>query len=118
MFTHKFFSEDTQRSGYFNKIIMPLLGKLDFNYLIRAKLNFYTRKNKFVYTEMHVDFNSPHKVALYSLNTNNGFTYFEDTREKIPSIENQLCLFDGLRKHCSVSQTDTKVRANININII
>lgn len=66
---------------------------------------------------MHRDFDEPHTVALYSLNNNNGFTYFEDTKEKIPSVENQLFLFDGLRRHCSVSQTDTKIRANININL-
>ena len=117
MFTHKFFSEDRQQSDYFSSIVIPILGKLDFNYLLRAKLNFYTRKNKFVYTEMHTDFDNPHTVALYSLNDNNGFTYFEDTKEKIPSVENQLFLFDGLRKHCSVSQTNTKIRANININL-
>ena len=117
MFTHKFFSENNQQSGYFSSILMPILGKLNFSYLLRAKLNFYTRKNKFVYTEMHRDFDEPHTVALYSLNNNNGFTYFEDTKEKIPSVENQLFLFDGLRRHCSVSQTDTKIRANININL-
>jgi hypothetical protein len=66
---------------------------------------------------MHRDFDEPHTVALYSLNNNNGFTYFEDTKEKIPSVENQLFLFDGLRRHCSVSQTNTKIRANININL-
>lgn len=117
MFQHHLFNNNKQQSDYFNSVLMPVLGKLNFNYLIRAKLNFYTRKEKFIYTEMHRDFDEPHTVALFSLNTNNGFTYFEDTKEKIPSIENQLLLFDGLRRHASVSQTDTKVRSNININI-
>jgi|TARA_R100001530_G_scaffold127717_1_gene97025 hypothetical protein len=117
MFSHKFFSDNNQQSGYFSSVLMPILGKLSFNYLIRAKLNFYTKKNKFIYTEVHRDSEEPHTVALYSFNTNNGFTYFEDNREKVPSLENQLCLFNGLRRHCSVAQTDTKIRANININI-
>ena len=42
MFTHKFFSENNQQSGYGQ--FMPILGKLNFNYLLRAKLNVYTRK--------------------------------------------------------------------------
>ena len=117
MFTHKFFSENNQQSGYFSSILMPILGKLNFNYLLRAKLNFYTRKNKFVYTEMHRDFDEPHTVALYSLNNNNGFTYFED-KTKIKSKENQMILFPGHIKHCSVMQRDTNLRINININYL
>ena len=116
MFTHGLFDNNKQNSDFFNLITMPLLGKLNLNYLIRAKLNCYTKKTEHTYTKLHVDFDQPHKVALFSFNTCNGFTYFEDTKEKIKSVENQMILFDGRRKHCSVSQTDTNLRVNININ--
>ena len=66
---------------------------------------------------MHVDFPQKHRVALFSVNTNNGYTLF-DNGEKIQSIENQLVIFDGALKHCSVAQTDTNVRVNINLNIV
>ena len=52
---------------------------------------------------------------LYNLNTNNGFTSFEDGTE-ICSKENQVILFNGEIKHRSVSQTDERVRININID--
>ena len=75
-------------------------------------------KKKHIYTEMHRDYAYPHQVALFALNTCNGYTYFEDTQEKVKSIENQLIIFDGTRNHCSVAQTDTNLRINLNINIL
>ena len=102
-------------SPMFVKILSPILGRLKFNYLMRAKVNLYTKKSEFIQTEMHIDSEIPHMVGLYSVNTNNGYTLFEDGT-KIESIENQMVIFDGSKKHCSVSQTDTNVRSNININ--
>ena len=117
MFTHKFFSENNQQSGYFSSILMPILGKLNFNYLLRAKLNFYTRKNKFVYTEMHRDFDEPHTVALYSLNNNNGFTYFEDTKKKYHRLKINYFYLMVLEDIAVYHKQILKIRANININL-
>ena len=118
MFTHILFLDNKQNSHYFNNLVSPILGKLNFNFLLRAKLNCYTKKDKYIYTDLHTDIKDSHTVAIFSLNTCNGFTYFEDTKEKIPSIENQVCIFDGTRRHCSVSQTDENLRVNININYL
>lgn len=118
MFNHVFYQDDKQTSDLFNKMVMPILGRLTFTHLLRAKLNCYAKKHKFINTPFHTDDNIPHKVALFSFNTCNGYTYFEDTKEKIKSVENQIVLFDGSRRHCSVAQTDTNIRVNININII
>jgi len=116
MFGHLLFRNEDVTSSYYNKIISPILGRLNFNYLLRAKVNCYTRKEKFIETGYHVDFNEQHVVALYSVNTNNGYTLFEDGT-KVPSVANQMVIFDGHMKHCSVSQTDTNLRINININL-
>jgi len=51
------------------------------------------------------------------MNTNNGFTYFKNG-DKVPSVENQMLIFDGQLQHCSVAQTDERHRININIDII
>ena len=118
MFNRVFFDKNKQHSDYFNFIMMPILGKLNLNYLIRAKLNCYVKKEKHVHTKMHVDYDSSHTVGLFSFNTCNGYTFFNDTNEKIKSIENQMIIFDGNRKHCSVSQTDSNLRINVNINFI
>jgi len=115
LFMHMLYENNEQQSTFLNALLMPLLSRLTFNYLLRAKVNFYTKKSKFIKTAFHVDSEEPHQVALYSLNTNNGYTEFEDGT-KIPSVENQMIIFDGALKHCSASPTDTNIRVNININ--
>lgn len=116
MFTHYFYANEKQNSDFMSSIILPILGKLKYKKLIRAKLNCYTKKNKHIYTPFHKDLDYAHQVALFSLNTCNGFTYFKEKNKKIKSIENQMVLFDGLKEHASVNQTDTNLRMNININ--
>ena len=103
-------------SPVFDKILSPLIGRLKFNYLIRAKVNLYTRKSEFIETGMHTDTQTPHMVGLYSVNTNNGYTLFKNG-DRVKSVANQLVLFDGRLKHCSVNQTDENARVNININL-
>ena len=117
LFGHMLFHDEDVKSNYFNKILSPILGRLNFNYLIRAKINCYTKKEKHIETGMHVDMNEKHLVALYSVNTNNGYTLFEDGT-RVKSIANQMAIFDGRLKHCSVSQTDKNLRLNININLL
>ena len=56
-----------------------------------------------------------HKVCLLSINTNDGYTEFENGT-KFTSIENQAIVFDGGTPHRSVTQTDQNMRVNINLN--
>ena len=115
-FCHTFYRNNQPTSSSFNEIILPILYQVKFKTLIRAKCNLYTKKEKEITHEYHTDFEEPHTVLLYSVNTNNGYTMFK-SGEKINSVENQLIIFDGLLEHCSVPQTDEKIRINININI-
>ena len=108
-------TESHESSPFFDRVLSPIIGRLKFDSLMRAKINLYTRKSEFIQTGMHTDNDIPHMVGLYSVNTNNGYTLFKDGT-KIESIENQMVIFDGKREHCSVAQTDTDVRVNININ--
>ena len=114
-FLYENYTHSHDCSSMFDRILSPIIGRLKFNYLMRAKVNLYTRKSEFIQTGMHTDTQTPHMVGLYSVNTNNGYTLFKDGT-KVESIENQMVIFDGLREHCSVAQTDTNIRVNININ--
>ncbi len=116
LFCHVLYDKNKQHSDYFNQVTMPILGRLNFNYLHRVKVNCYTKKPAEISTGMHTDLSQKHQVALYSVNTNNGYTLFENG-DKVASVENQLVLFDGSLKHCSVAQTDENIRVNININL-
>tara|TARA_R100001143_G_C3261190_1_gene87868 strand:- start:51 stop:539 length:489 start_codon:yes stop_codon:yes gene_type:complete len=115
-FSHMIYEKNQVTSQrYFNTILLPILGNLNFKYLQRAKLNLYTKQNKQIKTAFHVDDDIKHTVALLSFNTNNGYTEFENGK-KIKSTENTLITFSGNLKHRSVNQTDTNKRINININ--
>ena len=115
-FEHMLYEDQKQSSNFFHSLLMPIIGQLNYDYLLRAKVNMYTKKDKEIYTSYHVDSNASHQVALFAFNTCNGFTSFEDG-EKIPSVANQIAIFDGSRKHCSVAQTDENIRVNLNINL-
>tara|TARA_R100001530_G_C4223409_1_gene130598 strand:+ start:75 stop:566 length:492 start_codon:yes stop_codon:yes gene_type:complete len=115
-FYHMLFNDEKVESHrYFNTILIPVLGKLNFKYLHRAKLNLYTKQDEQIKTSYHLDSNTEHTVALFSLNTNNGYTEFENGK-KIKSEENNLVIFPGHLKHRSVNQTDENTRINLNIN--
>lgn len=114
-FTHTFYDDKHQQSDYFEEIIHPILGRLDFNYLLRARGRLITNQNKQVPHRFHTDDPRKHAVALFSINTNNGYTLFEDGTKQF-SVENTLLLFDGSLKHATVPQTNSSIRVNINFN--
>ena len=58
-----------------------------------------------------------HTTFVLSLNTNDGYTEFEDGTI-LESKENSIVIFDGAIKHRSVGQTDENIRVNININYV
>jgi hypothetical protein len=114
-FHHLFDKVSGVNSSYLAQLVMPILGKLEFNDFLRAKINLFPRSKDHIQHKFHTDSDEQHWVALYSVNTNNGYTMFENGK-KIKSEENTLCIFDGNLKHCSNTQTDEKIRININLN--
>jgi len=116
-FTHNFWEEEQQCSSFFELVIHPIMGKVNFNFMIRARANCYTRKHEHYQNAFHTDQSFPHTVGLFSVNTNNGYTVFEDGT-KHESKANTMILFPGEMKHASVAQTDEKLRVNINFNFV
>jgi len=114
-FCHLLYKDKQTLSDHLMPIIYPIMAKVEHQELLRGKVNLYTKTSKPIITGFHIDGDFKHKVLLYSVNTNNGYTLFEDGK-KVPSIENQAVIFDGHIKHSSVTQTDEKIRVNININ--
>lgn len=113
-FTHLFFSGNSRRSENFNLVIEPLLFLLDAKALIRAKANLYPRTENLIHHKDHIDYNYPHKAAIFYLNSNDGYTVIG--KEKIESVENRLLLFNPLDLHHSTTCTNKPFRANINLN--
>ena len=110
------FEDRYPESPYF-PLISKILDKMKYQNILRIRSSLYPRRDVQKPDPFHIDYNFPHKVCIFYVNTNNGYTMFENG-EKIPSVENQLATFDGSEKHCSVVQTDTSARYIVNINIL
>ena len=113
--THVFFDREQGIASTFYKVLHPLLNKLKFKALIRIKANLYSNQGRIIEHKDHADFPFQHKGALFSINSNNGFTVLKDNT-KIKSVANRMLLFDPSIPHRSSTCTDAKMRCNININ--
>tara|TARA_R100001594_G_scaffold38696_2_gene70093 strand:+ start:4745 stop:5257 length:513 start_codon:yes stop_codon:yes gene_type:complete len=118
-FSHIFFNKKLGiNSPHYGFILSPIFKVLNADKIIRVKANLYINHNKKVEHGYHIDYpDLKHKVALFSINTNDGYTELENIGS-FKSIENRMLIFDGDIKHRSVTQTDCKRRVNININYI
>ena len=111
--THNIFINN-KASGYWDLFTKNFLVFLDHKEIIRVTVNLRPRTETIQINELHVDYDYEHKAALFSLNTCDGFTSFDD--KQIDSIENRILYFEGNKRHASSSCTNAKARFNININ--
>jgi hypothetical protein len=105
----------SEPTSAFFKATLPILNKLEVKSLIRVKANLYTYVGTQIEHGFHTDKPYSHKGAIFSINSNNGYTLLEDGT-KIESVENRILLFDPSTKHTSATCTDNVGRINININ--
>tara|TARA_Y100001937_G_C7097624_1_gene320880 strand:+ start:200 stop:733 length:534 start_codon:yes stop_codon:yes gene_type:complete len=109
------------------EVLKPLLNKLKPKGLIRIKLNLTTKTSKIIKYPLHRDINvkdekdieqlkkDNYKVAIFYMNSNNGYTYFEN-KKKVKSVANRLLKFDNVMLHSGTTCTDENQRVVININ--
>ena len=112
-FIHTFFRDGSVNSEYFS-LLEPVLFKIKLKNLIHARANLYLKKDKQVKSGFHIDFPNMKTTIVY-LNTNNGYTEFED-KTKIKSINNSAVTFNSNLKHRAVYHTDKDYRLILNIN--
>ena len=111
---HPFFYYDRNKhpiNSPFFQDLYPLLKKLSLKGLVRIKANFFPATERIEDHNLH-DHGSSHKMAIYSINTNNGYTKLEDGR-KVSSIANRVLIFDPLNPHASSSCSDKNCRVNL-----
>lgn len=100
----------------FCNIAIPILKKLNPTKIFVIRANLLVPTPHHIYHEFHTDRKMPHKVALFYVTTNNGFTILKN-QPKINCVENRMLLFDGSIEHHSVSSTDFP-RSVLNINYL
>ena len=97
---------------------MPLLDvfkeKFNVSNFLRAKLNCTTKTNKIFEFKSHRDLDVNCLVSIFYINSNNGYTKFENG-QKIESIENRLITFDNNLKHNGTTSTNSQTRIVLNL---
>lgn len=82
----------------------------------RGKVNLFTKTTEPTGLGMHYDLDTPdYKTVIYYVNDNNGGTRLHDGTF-IEQRRNRTLIIDGHVLHETVTQTDTNIRVNININ--
>jgi len=119
-FVHVFYDDHNTASPHIEKII-PILELIQPLAIYRIKANLLTKTSKIIENEFHTDFTmSEEKMKLWTtsifyINTNNGYTKFEDGT-KVESVANRMVTFPANLKHTGTSCTDETTRVVINFN--
>ena len=114
-FTHTFYQNFLIRSDQF-VLIEPILKNLNPSAIIRIKANLLTKAGKIIEHGMHTDVEIENsKTAVYYVNTNNGYTKFENGK-KINSQANTLVIFNSNIEHTGTTCTDKDYRIVLNLN--
>ena len=103
-----------QQGNTANFLLDVFKEKLKISNFLRAKLNCTTRTSKIFKFKPHYDWDGDCNIAIFYINSNNGYTEFE-TGEKIKSVENRLLMFDNKLKHFGTTSTNSKTRIVLNL---
>jgi len=118
-FVHTFFNLSKPFTSNYSNFLQPFLTKLNAKYILRIKANLRPRTPQGVLSPYHTDMDLNQQTAIFYLNTNNGYTKFQDsTFDDVPSVANRLLTFYGGLKHCGCSCTDQNTRVVLNVNYI
>ena len=120
-FGHIVYSDDTPKSDLYNPLIKIFKNYINYITLVRIHINLLIRQETPSISDFHTDLDedlNKEKIttAIFYLNTNNGFTEFEDQR--IESVRNRLVMFPTNTRHRAIGQTDTPERIVFNFNFI
>jgi len=105
------------------KQIQYILNYLQPHGLYRIKANGTPAYSKVVEKPLHVDLKepdgstTPHEVMILYVNTNDGYTVFEDGT-KVESVANRALFFNGKYKHAGTNCTDQPIRIVLNFDYL
>lgn len=81
---------------------------------VKIKANFSPKRTKIIKNDLHIDTNYGDLTAIYYLNSNNGYSYFEGGKS-VNSVANRIVIFPRETYHSGTTAT-TDHRKVINLN--
>ena len=124
-FVHTVYFGNVPCSPFYNSLVPIIEHKFSISALYRIKMNLTPRfpesyTHKF-HSDLEHDFEedvaSHWTTAILYINTNNGYTEFENG-EKVESVANRVVMFPSNFKHRGITQTDEQTRILINFNFL
>lgn len=97
--------------------VLPIIDKINPRALVRVRANLMPKNDQNTEFGWHTDFNFDCTTAIFYLNSNDGYTLFEDGT-KVESVANRFVSFNSLRRHTGVHPTNTQFRCFINFNYL
>ena len=120
-FVHEFYEGHVPKSPAMQHLDC-ILKKLLPVAIVKIRANLLTRLPTLVENPFHVDMDDlseekqkQWKTSIFYVNTNNGYTLFEDGT-KVESVANRMLTFPTNMKHTGTSCTDSQTRIVINFN--
>jgi len=115
-FFHIFYIRHSINSDY-SQILAPLIDKINPLALVKIKANLTVKTKEIIDYGYHIDYATDSKLytAVYYINSNNGYTKFENG-PTVESKENRIVIFDSQLPHSGTSCTDERLRVLINLN--
>ena len=115
-FVHLFYYNNSINSNNF-QILTPLINKINPLTLVKIKANLTGKTNEIIEYGYHTDYVTDTKLytAVYYINSNNGYTNFENG-PTVQSKENRMVIFDSQLRHSGTSHTDERLRVLLNLN--
>ena len=119
-FCHALYCNDLVQSEFYKPVLDIFKKYIKWIALYRLNINLCPKIGST--SKFHTDTNGQENeekmtTAIYYLNTNNGYTEFEDGT-KVDSVGNRLVVFPTNTTHRAAGQTDTNKRIVINFNYI
>lgn len=95
--------------------ISPVISHLNIKAIHRIKANLTLYTPEIYEYGLHTDVDFQCYTAVYYLNTNDGYTIFEDGA-KVESVANRILIFDSMKMHTGTTCTNEKRRVVLNLN--
>jgi len=125
-FSHSLYEDYTPTSPVGRKdVLTPLIVATEPVSIRNMSTHLYTKTPDHVLSKYHVDIgdikDDPIKLghwttSIFYVNTNNGYTQFEEDGVKIKSVANRFITFPASTRHLGASCTDENTRIIINYN--
>ena len=115
LMVHMFFQPDVGANSEHIDIWNNFMSKIGAKECKRIKANLTFKTPTIEPGSLHIDFPAM-KTIVYYINTNNGYTEFENG-VRVSSVANRACMFDSNLKHRGTTHTEgDQQRITVNFN--